>query len=116
MIQVVPRCYLTSNLSSAKHIEILSAEALHKLWYIKRKLKLGPPFLHQLIYEMYIWPKLEYASIDHSSHQLYLTNHLEAIQNLASCFTASSNFRETSINTLKKSLGFVPLNARRITP
>lgn len=66
------------------------------------------------LYETYVRPKLEYSSAIWSPNQLHLINHLEAIENCAARFIASSYSRDTSITALKRSLGLVPLNTRRI--
>lgn len=69
--------------------------------------------MRKLAYETYIGPKLEYAAAIWSPHQIYLLNHLEAVQNRAARFILKKHDWSVSVSALKSELNLPLLNVRR---
>ncbi|XP_040078919.1 uncharacterized protein LOC120850482, partial [Ixodes scapularis] len=59
--------------------------------------------------------QLEYASIIWHPHQLYLTNHIEGLQNKAARFITRDFSRTSSVSNIKRNLNLTQLQYRRCT-
>lgn len=70
---------LTSDLSCNDNIEAIYAESSRTLGFIRRNLCSAPPLVRKMAYDVFVKPKLEYATSIWSLHQAYPINHLEAV-------------------------------------
>lgn len=91
--------WISSDLNWTKHIDTVSANALRKLFFLRRALKFSTPSVRLLAYNTIIRPMLEYAVIIWDPYTQTNIKKLENIQKKAVRFIYNS-YGRTSITAL----------------
>lgn len=103
---------LTSDLRWDTHIANVTAAALRKLFYLKRRLRIAPAPAKLLAYTMFVRPVLEYANVVWFPYTLSGISKLEAVQRKAIRFVHNKFKRTDSPTNLLASSGIEKLATR----
>lgn len=102
---------ICNNLSWTEHIDNVTANALRKLFFLRRALKLGPPSVRSLSYNTIIRPMLEYAVIIWDPFTKSNIAKLDRVRKKAARFIYNS-YNRTSITALLNQSGLLPVSHR----
>lgn len=95
--------WISNNLSWNKHIDTISANALRKIFFLRRALRFATPETRFLAYNTIVRPILEYAVMIWDPYTKININKLERIQKKAVRFIYNSYGRTSITNLIKKS-------------
>lgn len=103
--------WITNDLNWTKHINMVTNTAMHKLFFLRRALKLSTPSVRLLAYKTIVIPTLDYASIIWDPFTKTNINKLERVQKKAIRFIYNS-FGRTSITELSNRANLPTLTER----
>lgn len=103
--------WITNDLTWAKHLEYVVANANRKLYFLRRALKLSTPTVRLLAYKAVILPMLDYACVIWDPFTKTGTNKIEMVQRKAARFIYNS-FGRTSVTDLLTKAILPPLLQR----
>lgn len=98
-----------------QHIEYIGSKASKTLGFVRRHLYSANQATKPLAYVTSVRLQLEYAAIIWNTHQEYLNNKLESLQNKAARSVAKKYSRYHSVTDFKSSLNLCMLEKRLLT-